>query len=147
MTESDKISSDGSDSTNSEERGTLEIRSPRNLLLVGILSPLLLLVSVFIAEIVNISDFDILKAIFYTTYLISILSLVVDVRDTGRGGTSLTRRTGYVAIVAHVISIWAFTHAFVLNERLGSLVLVILYGPVWSISTFVPVLYVILRVE
>lgn len=147
MTESDKISSDGSDSTNSEERGTLEIRSPRNLLLVGILSPLLLLVSVFIAEIVNISNFDILKVIFYTTYLISILSLVVDFRNGGKRETSLTRRTGYVAIAAHVVSIWAFTHAFVLNERLGSLVLVILYGPVWSISTFVPVLYVILRVE
>jgi len=73
-------SSDGSarrESGTSTDK-TSDDGEPSDLWLVGILSPLLLFVGMFIA---NISDFDILKTIFYTTYLTSILSLVVDVRE------------------------------------------------------------------
>lgn len=109
MTESDKISSDGSAATDSEERSALEIREPRDLLLVGVLSPFLLLAFLFIilliSPILEIIGESIPRSlaediayvlnvfisergfnlIFYITYPASILSIIADaiiIRDT-----------------------------------------------------------------
>lgn len=104
MTESDEVSSDVSETSDSGERDILEIREPRDLLLVGILLPFLLLaflISIMILspllEVVvigisyvsqdladSIKNMDIpsvgvsFETVFYITHLVPILSIIAD---------------------------------------------------------------------
>lgn len=104
MSGSDKMPSDISGVTNSEERDALEIREPKDLLLVGVLSPLLLLVLIIglmilspliegivvgvsyisqdLAEYIKSVNLDGViprfETIFYITHLVSILSIIAD---------------------------------------------------------------------
>lgn len=126
MSGSDEMSSDGSDSTNSEERDILEVREPRDLLLVGILSPLLLLMFLFIillispiletvgeyiprglaGDIAHVLEILIsergFNLIIYITYPISVLSIIADailISD------AKLRKIGSVAILPLILAV------------------------------------------
>jgi len=126
MTEPDEMSSEGSDETDSEERDTLEIQEPRDLFLIGILSPLLLLAFLFIILLISpiletVGEYiprglaqdtahvlEILisergfNLIVYVTYPISILSIIADailISD------AKLRRIGGVAILPLILAV------------------------------------------
>jgi len=154
---SDKSKRDSFDDSNSNEpevkdtTGNREASNPW--LLVGIISPIFVLslpvtwsVEYFLGIEWNIITVPAL-VFLSITYLVSIPSLFIDVRSVGSTEEKLTRRIGYVTIVAHALSVWGFTHVLSEGLMLGGMLLVLLYSPVWITSALTSILYVVLRVE